>query len=287
MRLTVLPRRPKDAMTAAQPILMCRPDHFEVVYVINTWMEGHYGKVFHDLARLQWEALHKVVATHVKVVLQPPQPGLPDLVFTANAGLVFGNKAIVSRFHTRERRGEEPFDRAVFAEQGFEVLDWPENLSFEGAGDALFDRGAPNLLWVGHGFRSDAGVPQVLEKMLGCKTLGLTLVDRRFYHLDTCLCPLKAGYLLYYPQAFDAAAQALIEAHVPAEKRLAVDEADALAFCCNAVDLDGTVVMNDASTGLQNRLRAAGFTPVLVPLSEFMKAGGGAKCLTLKLVEAD
>jgi N-dimethylarginine dimethylaminohydrolase len=51
------------------------------------------------------------------------------------------------------------------------------------------------------------------------------------------------------------------------------------------VDLNGCVIMNDASENLQNRLLSAGFTPVITPLSEFMKAGGAAKCLTLKLVE--
>jgi N-dimethylarginine dimethylaminohydrolase len=155
---------------------------------------------------------------------------------------------------------------------------------FEGAGDALFDRGQ-DLLWVGHGFRSDEAVPALLEKLLSRKTAALNLIDPRFYHLDTCLCPLAGGYLLYFPAAFDATSRAVIEALVPQEKLIAVEEEDALKFCCNAVDLDGHVFMNDASDGLREQLRAAGFTPVMTPLSEFMKAGGGAKCLTLKLAE--
>jgi N-dimethylarginine dimethylaminohydrolase len=95
---------------------------------------------------------------------------------------------------------------------------------------------------------------------------------RRFYHLDTCLCPLASGYLLYFPAAFDEKSRALIELLVPKGKRVAVEEAGALEFCCNAVDLDGYVFMNDASENLRNRLRSAGFTPVITPLSEFMKA---------------
>ncbi|MDE2030627.1 MAG: nitrate reductase, partial [Alphaproteobacteria bacterium] len=211
--------------------------------------------------------------------------GLPDIVFTANAGLVLGKKAVVSRFRTVERQGEEKFDHEWFSQNGFDIVDWPQDVPFEGAGDALFDRGQ-ELLWVGHGFRSHASVPALLEKMLGVKTAALNLVDPRFYHLDTCLCPLANGYMLYFPQAFDDVSRALIETHVAADGRIAVEEADALQFCCNAVDLDGHVFMNGASEALQNRLKRAGFTPVLTPLSEFMKAGGGAKCLTLKLVEA-
>ncbi len=267
-----------------QTILMCPPDHFEVAYVINPWMEGHFANTNDGLAHRQWQALHDAIVPHAKVALQPPQRGLPDLVFTANAGLVLGRKAIVSRFRSPERQGEEAHDDAWFAENGFEILDWPQDLPFEGAGDALFDRGQ-ELLWVGHGFRSHADVAALLQKRLGRETVALNLVDPRFYHLDTCLCPLAGGYLLYFPQAFDAASRVAIEAHVPAEKRIAVTEADALKFCCNAVDLDGHVILNDASEDLQARLRAAGFKPVIVPLSEFMKAGGAAKCLTLKLME--
>jgi N-dimethylarginine dimethylaminohydrolase len=267
-----------------QTILMCPPDHFEVAYVINPWMEGHFAKTSDAAAHAQWNALRKAIEQHADVVLEPPQRALPDIVFTANAGLVLGNKAIVSRFRSIERRGEEPHHRAWFAENGFEILDWPEDVPFEGAGDALFDRG-DDILWVGHGFRSSAAVPELLEKLLGCKTAALDLVDPRFYHLDTCFCPLAGGVLMYYPAAFDAKSQSLIEVLVPPDKRIAVEEADALKFCCNAVDLEGFVYMNDASEKLQTRLRRAGFTPVITPLSEFMKAGGAAKCLTLKLVE--
>jgi N-dimethylarginine dimethylaminohydrolase len=268
----------------SQTILMCAPEYFGVTYVINPWMEGHFGDTDRALAQQQWDRLRSEIAKHVKVVLQPPQPGLPDIVFTANAGLVLGDKAVVSRFRSIERQGEEPHDRAWFAENGFEIVDWPQDVPFEGAGDALFDRGQ-RLLWVGNGFRSAKAVPGLLEKMLGCKTAALNLVDPRFYHLDTCLCPLAGGYMLYFPAAFDEKSRALIESVVPEDKRIPVEEADALKFCCNAVDLGGTVLMNDASPQLQQRLRNKGFIPVLTPMSEFMKAGGGSKCLTLKLVE--
>ncbi|QBR72602.1 nitrate reductase [Beijerinckiaceae bacterium] len=268
----------------SQTILMCPPDHFEVAYVINPWMEGQFANTDAVLARQQWDALRSAIGQHAKVVLEPPQRHLPDIVFTANAGLVLGKTVIVSRFRSLERQGEERHHRAWFAENGFSILDWPQEVPFEGAGDALFDRGR-DLLWVGHGFRSDAAVPLLLEKLLGRKTAALNLVDPLFYHLDTCLCPLTGGSLMYFPAAFDEKSRALIESLVPRDKRIAVEEADALKFCCNAVDLDSHVFMNDASENLQSRLRSVGFQPVVVPLSEFMKAGGAAKCLTLKLVE--
>lgn len=271
-------------ITPHQSILMCPPDHYGVDYVINPWMQDQLGRTDRALAHRQWNALRQVLATEAEIALVEAQPGLPDMVFTANAGMVHGNVAVVSRFRSPERQGEEPFFRAWFESNGFSIAAWPKEVYFEGAGDALFDRGQ-DLIWSGYGFRSDLAAANLLAIAFGRESIPIRLIDRRFYHLDTCLCPLAGGWLMYYPPAFDVASLAEIGRRVPIEKRIAVSEADALQFACNAVDLDGRVIMNGASQELQTRLRAAGFTPVLTPLSEFLKAGGTAKCLTLKLRE--
>lgn len=267
-----------------QTLLMCAPDHFDVSYVINPWMAQGIGHSDHDLARRQWQGLHDALAAHAPVKRVRGEPGLPDMVFTANAGLVYRHQVVVSRFLAPERQGEEAFFRAWFEGAGFTVVDWPADVSFEGAGDALFDRGQP-LLWAGHGFRSAAAAAPLLEQRLGCRTLSLRLVDPRFYHLDTCFCPLSDGYLMYLPDAFDAASLRLIESEVPEGRRIAVSIDDGLGYACNAVELDHHIFFNSASPSLQQRLREAGFTPYVLPLSEYLKSGGAAKCLTLKLVE--
>lgn len=267
-----------------QKILMCAPDYFGVDYVINPWMTNSVGRTDRAAAVKQWTNLKNALAAHAELVFVPPQPGLPDMVFTANAGTVLGKTAIVSRFYSPERQGEEPFFRGWFEHNGFTIADWPADIPNEGAGDVLMDRGR-KLIWAGWGFRSDVAAPALVEKCLGRRAVPLHLVDSRFYHLDTCFCPLAGGYLMYFPLAFDHESQQTIASLVPVEKRIEVSAGDALKFACNAVDLDGHVFMNGASPALQLQLRQAGFTPVIVPLSEFMKAGGAAKCLTLKLVE--
>jgi len=271
-------------MSQSQTILMCEPGHFGVDYVINHWMKDQTGKVDRALAVSQWERLRSILSRFIDLAFVPSEPGVPDMVFTANAGLVLGDKVIVSRFASRERQAEEPFVSTWFQQNGYAIADWPRNIAFEGAGDALFDRELP-ILWFGHGFRSDAAAAGLIEKATECPTVSLRLIDPRFYHLDTCLCPLEGGSLLYYPAAFDRASQAKIHALVPEKKRIEVAEADALAFACNAVSLGRHVILNHASKALQSALRRAGFTPILTPLSEFLKSGGAAKCLTLKLVE--
>lgn len=269
---------------AEQQVLMCPPDHYGVEYVINPWMQGQLGHTDRSVAIAQWRALREIVAQFAEVKLVEPHEHLPDMVFTANAGMVRGRLAVVSRFRSPERQGEEPFFRAWFERAGFSIVPWPQDIFFEGAGDALFDRGQP-LIWSGCGFRSDERAARLLEKAFDCEAVPIRLRDPRFYHLDTCLCPLTGGWLMYYPAAFEPGSLAALHARVPEEKRIAVVEADALHFSCNAVDLAGRVIMNDASPELQGKLRAAGFAPVLTPLTEFLKAGGTAKCLTLKLVE--
>jgi N-dimethylarginine dimethylaminohydrolase len=126
----------------------------------------------------------------------------------------------------------------------------------------------------------------VVADHVGGEVVPLKLTDQRFYHLDTCFCPLDGGYVLYYPPAFDAASQATIERLVPGARRIAIGEEDALAFACNAVAVGSRIVVNRATTAFVDALGRRGFEVVQTPLSEFMKAGGSAKCLTLRLDEA-
>lgn len=263
---------------------MCAPHHYDVDYVINPWMEGNIHRSSRELAEAQWDKLYQVLQTYATIDLIEPQKGWPDLVFTANAGLILGDTVVLSRFFHPERQGEEPYFQAWFESQGYKVHLLPKNLPFEGAGDALIDR-AGGWLWAGYGFRSQLDSHPYLAEWLDVEVLSLRLVDRRFYHLDTCFCPLTDGYLLYYPAAFDTYSNRLIELRVPAGKRIAIEEADAVSFACNTVNIDRVVVMNKVSDGLKQTLEKRGFTVVQTPLTEFLKAGGAAKCLTLRVTE--
>ncbi|PPQ40718.1 N-Dimethylarginine dimethylaminohydrolase [Rhodoblastus acidophilus] len=269
-------------MTNRPHFLMCPPDFFGVSYVINPWMEGQTGHTDAAAARAQWTALRDALARAADVSLIAPHPGLPDLVFTANAGLVIGARALLSRFRCPQRRGEEPLFRSWFEKAGFEVVAPPHETCFEGAGDALLDE-SRDVIWLGHGFRSDAAVAPLVAQAFGRETIPLRLIDSRFYHLDTCFCPLPGGVLLYFPGAFDQDSRAAIEARAAPDQRIAVDESDAAKFCCNAVALGDSLLLNDASPVLREKLRAKGLTPVALPFGEFIKAGGAAKCLTLRI----
>ena len=264
--------------------LMCAPSHYDVDYVINPWMAGNVHRSSKADAAAQWQQLQGVLARHGRVELVEPQPGLPDLVFTANAGVVVDDRVVLARFFHPERQGEEPCFQGWFERQGYRVTLLPADLPFEGAGDALLDR-AGGWLWAGYGFRSVVDAHPLLAEALGLEVLSLRLMDERFYHLDTCFCPLSDGTLLYYPPAFDFYSNRLIETRVAPEKRLVVGEADALSFACNAVNVGRNVILNQASNALRQQLESRGYSVLETPLTEFLKAGGAAKCLTLRLDE--
>ncbi|HEY9641338.1 MAG TPA: arginine deiminase-related protein, partial [Coleofasciculaceae cyanobacterium] len=272
-------------MSSSIRFLMCAPDHYDVDYVINPWMEGNIHKSSRDRAVEQWQGLFHILKDNATVDLVAPQKGVPDMVFTANAGLVLENTVVLSRFFHKERQGEEPFFQKWFEDQGFTVHVLPKDLPFEGAGDALLDREG-RWLWAGYGFRSELDSHPYLAKWLDIEVVSLRLMDERFYHLDTCFCPLSDGYLLYYPPAFDAYSNRMIELRVPEAKRIVVDEADAVNFACNAVNIDRLIILNKISDDLKARIGECGFRILETPLTEFLKAGGAAKCLTLRTTEA-
>jgi lysine-ketoglutarate reductase/saccharopine dehydrogenase-like protein (TIGR00300 family) len=271
-------------MGSRERYLMCPPEFFQVDYVINPWMEGNIDRANGALAAEQWHRLHVILADRGTIELITPIAGSPDMVFTANAGLVLGDRAVLSRFLHPERQAEEPQFRDWFRQHGFSVHELPKDLPFEGAGDALFDRVRP-LLWAGYGFRTELDTHSLIAEMLGVEVVSLRLVDKRFYHLDTCFCPLERGFLLYYPPALDARSNAQIDRRVPMEKRLVLGETDAVHFAANAVNIGESLVLHRASDALKTQLSAAGFQVFEAPLTEFIKSGGSARCLTLRLDE--
>lgn len=270
------------APSCSTPLLMCSPRLYSVNYVINPWMAGNVGGSSERRAMAQWERLYQTLTKLTEVHLIEPVAGSPDMVFTANAGLARDGVVGLSSFLCPERQGEEPHFRRWFAEAGYRVVELPRETPFEGEGDALFSADGSRL-WVGYGTRTAASSHDALRGLWDAEVVGLHLIDPRFYHLDTCFAPLTDGSLLYYPAAFSPESRRAIEANYPPEQRILVGEADALRFACNAVNLGRQIVLNHISPALERTLGDRGFVVTQLPLHEFLKAGGAAKCLVMKL----
>jgi ornithine--oxo-acid transaminase len=262
--------------------LMCPPTLYEVTYIINPWMEGNLGRSSPARALEQWQKLLAALSRFASILLVEPVAGSPDMVFTANAGLARNGIVVVSNFHHPERQEEEQHFRRWFAEAQYRIVDLPCETSFEGEGDALFSSDG-STLWVGYGARTHQASHAALGGLWPVDVQSLHLVDPRFYHLDTCFAPLADGSLLYYPPAFDALSLDRIHAFYPPAARIAVSDGDALNFACNAINVGTAVVLNRISAELQRSLRLRGFDVIQLALDEFLKAGGAAKCLVMKL----
>ncbi|MGO4516104.1 dimethylarginine dimethylaminohydrolase family protein [Terriglobus sp. 2YAB30_2] len=263
-------------------LLMCPPRFYDVSYVINPWMRGNLGKASLSLAMQQWQKLCRVLSGMAHVLLVEPVAGSPDMVFTANAGLAHAGIVVISSFYYPERQNEETHFRRWFTDAGYRVADLPREIPFEGEGDALFSSNGLRL-WVGYGYRTRESSHAILRDLWAIEVAGLHLVDPRFYHLDTCFAPLKDGSLLYFPPAFDKTSVARIEAYYPPAQRIVISEEDAMSFACNAVNIGKTIVLNRISSELECKLKVRGFQVIQVELSEFLKAGGAAKCLVMQL----
>jgi ornithine--oxo-acid transaminase len=265
-------------LTWGRRYLMCPPAYFDVSYAINPWMDLLIP-VDRKRAARQWDALVTTLReAGAQVVLLDPLADLPDLVFTANLGLVDAGTFIPARMRHPQRRPEPAHAEAWFREQGFEIRRLGDDVVQEGAGDALPFEGT---LVGGYRARSSASSYIDLARLVDGRILPVELADERFYHVDIVFCPLDRGCALVVPQAMDAESARLVRELVPDPIELTDEEA--AAFCANSVVVGRTVVMPACSPRLELELHERGFEPVVVEVSEFLKAGGGPRCLTLAL----
>jgi N-dimethylarginine dimethylaminohydrolase len=255
---------------------MTAPTFFAVEYAINPWMDTSTTVDAH-LAMNQWETLrqtYKELGHTVELV--EPVAGLPDMVYAANGGLLVNGTAVVARFAYPQRAGESAAYAEWMTRHGFDPAE--TNHVNEGQGDLLV---VGPIILAGYGFRTDRRAHAEISAHVGMPVVGLELVDPRFYHLDTALAVLDETTIAYYPPAFSDTARETLRARFP--DAIEVAGADANVLGLNVVSDGRNVVMPAAAAGFAEQLRAAGFRPIGVDLSELLKGGGSVKCCTLEV----
>lgn len=257
---------------------MCKPTYYDIEYEINPWMNKTI-KAEHLKASIQWNQLYDAIKhCDVEVELVESQKGLPDMVFTANAGLVKDGKVLLSDFRYPERQGEKHYFKQWFIKAGYQLVDKSldsTDLCFEGEGDALFSN---NLLFVGYGIRSDKAYYENVKSLGVEEIIYCELVDPYFYHLDTCFCPLNETHGIWWPKAFTPNSQQIMQKQL---QLFALPENEAKKFACNAVVIKETVIIPAGCPVTESHLKTLGYKVISCEMSEFIKAGGACKCLTL------
>lgn len=259
-------------------ILMCAPKYFDIEYEINPWMDTD-NQVDTKLAGKQWQKLYEIYTEKLgwDVQLIEPVKGLPDMVFTANGGLVYKDKVVLPRFRQPDRQPETEKFEAWFKAAGYQDI-WLPKYDFEGEGDALFWN---DILLAGYPWRSDKPSHKEVSEFLGAKTLSLQLVDPKFYHLDTALTVISQDTVSVYPGAFSPDSLNSLRELVP--NVIEASQEDAMAYGLNAMSDGKSIVISDRASGLINEYKKQGLNIYPTPISEFQKSGGGVKCLTLDL----
>ena len=259
--------------------LMCKPDYFKIAYEINPWMNINVPA---DIVRAkeQWEAIYNtILSLGVKVSLIEPVEGLPDLVFTANAGLVHGKKVILSHFKYPERQPEERYFEKWFSNHDYTCYKLPKGVHFEGEGDAVYYK---DILLLGHGFRTELSSHTHIGDITGKAYKSLRLINPHYYHLDTCLLFIEAlDLIIYYPGAFDYEGIEIIEG-LPS-RTLRIYEEDAGLFACNSVCSGTKLLLYKSTERLADKLNELGLEIIPLDTSEFMKSGGSVRCMVLRL----
>jgi N-dimethylarginine dimethylaminohydrolase len=256
---------------------MCRPDHFAIADEINPWMDR---AVQPDDARAAGEWAGLVGALRdlgAEVEILDAVPGLSDMVFARDGGLVLGDTFVKGCFKYAVRQPEADHVAAWFASHGYAVveLDLEPGGHFEGGDTRLF----AGELVVGHGMRTSLSAHPALSAALGLTVRPVGLVDPRFYHLDMSFCPLDERHALVVPEAWDAAGRRLLCDLVP--EPIPLDPEEVCLLCANAAVFGRTVVMHACTPRLERALAAHDFAVRTTPVREFVKSGGAVSCLTL------
>jgi arginine dihydrolase len=304
-------------MRLRRTVLMGDPAHFSVKGGANPHTRTRWGTrrgVDRALAQRQWAHLRDVLeGLGVRVLVVPPDPAQPGLVYPANAGFLtdldaerpHGEKTFHLANLLPTRAGEKPHYRRVLEAAGFRCAEIDPRYRMEGEADFFpvadryllthgrieRQRFVPALAWPPwkrvYGFRTDARVEPLLAALVAPKrVLRIELMQEAHYHGDTALCAFGPGrrHLLAWHPALASGAWERLEAAFPGA-RLALSDDDAACYAANSFTLtqDGAshlVMPGGVSERLQAQVRERGVNPVVVDVSEFLKKGGGSvKCM--------
>ena len=262
-------------------LLMCKPDFYDIEYVINDWMDPN-NKVDKALAQEQWDYVYdRLTERGIKVKIIDPVKGLPDMTFSGDCGMIHNNKFLASNFRHPERQGETKYYIDYLEKAGFEIHKVDPSVHFEGLGDVIYWE---DSIIFGFGPRSDKeAVTAIRETYPELKVRGeLHIEDQSFFHVALAFSFIDEDTIIYYPEAFTKESQKFISDNF--SRRIPVSAHDAKElFVCNNIPVGKDVLMHDCSSEVEKQLNKYGFNVIKCNMSEYFKSGGSLRCLVLKL----
>jgi len=305
-------------MALQRTVLMGDPAHFSVKGGANPHTRTRWGtkrNVDRALAQRQWLRLRDLLTElGVRVLVVPPDPAQPGLVYPANAGFLTeldgAQPHAQKRFYLANllatRAGEKVHYRRVLLAAGFDVREIPERFRMEGEADFFPVAGQYVLTFGGiekqrfvpalalppwkrvYGFRTDVAVEPLLRELVAPAAVHrIELVLEAHYHGDTALCAFgpRREHLLVYRAALAPGCWEKLAEVFGAQQLVEIPGPDAERYAANSFSYtrgsESFLIMpGGISDTLQARVRERGITPITVDVSEFLKKGGGSvKCM--------
>ena len=268
-----------------QKFLMSPPDYFDAHFMFNPWMK-YSEAVDRKLAEHQWRALVanlEILGAEIEIL--EPFASSPAQVFTADGALQVkrGHFLVLRNDGARGVLEHERFANWL-RNAGYQTEQLPPKYRLDGGNIVqLIDGSYAVGLKPGAAGQGEKYLGRLLSLVAGKSLSQFQLIDRRYLHLDMALGRLgTSGYLLFEEGFQDGAgvSKALESAGAPV---VPISSEDAERLACNGVTIGDTYVTSLISKALRGQIEAMGLNVAEVDVSEFHKAGGSVKCLTLPL----
>jgi N-dimethylarginine dimethylaminohydrolase len=232
--------------------------------------------------------------TGVEVIKVPAPQNCQDGIYTANWGLCWRAKAVLSSLPNM-RKAEEPYAKQILESLGYEPIK--TEFRFSGQGDCL---PCGDYLFVGSHYRTDTQMHDFLEKLYGCKVIGVETIpaldtsgkpiinrvthwpDSYFYDLDLALAVITPDLIAWCPEAFTPESRAKIDSLALDKITVSLQEAEG-SFACNLLSTGEEVIMSDRAPRLQSAIEKYGLKTITPHITELNKGGGYIRCCTLTL----
>lgn len=254
--------------------------YFDIEYKINPWMQEDVEISF-DKANEQYNAIIQAFKDeNIPYKISKPAP-YPDSVFIADSGFLINNIFICTNFKYKERQREVIYWQNFFQEQGYETVILPSSVLFEGTGDLIYTN---SQVFLGHGIRTNLEAVKHIKPFIQKDIFPIELINDRFFHLDTCFFPIDDKNILLYK---DAIAPESLKKLKEKYNIITAEKKEAMNFALNIFRYEKTLFLNKGNPKTKKLLEEYGYKVAPLDLSEFIKAGGAIKCMTLKEEEVN
>lgn len=262
---------------------------------IDIHHDVHKSKVLHQHTQVERSFQNTIAYT---IPTPSNTMGLPDIVFTANAGLCLPRlptpTILLPYMKYPQRKEELPYLKQIYKELGLHMIPFPggPDAPFEGQAELKWFHGGTKAV-CGYGHRSTKKSFEIAKKLFEelytkhhlapPELLVLPLASDQYYHLDVAMLEFSDTDCIVHKRAFSNKSIGKLKAFLGAEHVQVIDTED--SFCLNAVVDGAYLITHQLEPSLKKELeKRTGKAIRMTDTSEFERSGGSVRCMTLDIL---